>query len=76
MAFTRYVVRMKVAVTRVEHIFKGTVDHICDGEGYGIIFKIEGDASGGIDPKEDDSSDFFSKRIPGLCIRVMHTTLY
>jgi hypothetical protein len=48
---------MKVAVTRVEHIFKETVDHIYDGEGYGVIFKIEGDACGGIYPKEDDSSD-------------------
>ncbi|KAM0888797.1 hypothetical protein ACQ4PT_028120 [Festuca glaucescens] len=44
MEFTRAhsVVRMKVEVTRVEHIPTTTVDHVYDGEGYGLLFKVEG----------------------------------
>ncbi|KAM0836398.1 hypothetical protein ACQ4PT_062345 [Festuca glaucescens] len=45
MAFTRAhsVVQMNVEVTRVEHIPTTTVDHTYDGEGYGLIFKLEGE---------------------------------
>ncbi|KAM0828979.1 hypothetical protein ACQ4PT_067175 [Festuca glaucescens] len=43
MEFTRAhsVVRMLVEVTRVEHILTTTVDHTYDGEGYGLLFKVE-----------------------------------
>lgn len=34
-------VRMKVEVTRVEYIPTTTVDHVYDGEGYGLVFKVE-----------------------------------
>ncbi|KAM0911789.1 hypothetical protein ACQ4PT_013217 [Festuca glaucescens] len=41
--FTRAhrMVRMLVEVTRVEHILTTTVDHMYDGQGYGLIFKLE-----------------------------------
>jgi hypothetical protein len=44
MAFTRQnsVVRMRVLVTDLKYIPKGTVDHVYDSVGYGIRFKIEG----------------------------------
>jgi hypothetical protein len=72
MAFTResLVVRMRVLVTDLKFIPNGTVDHVYDGVGYGIRFKIEGDAdlekgdismqeAGGGDDKEapSDSPD-------------------
>jgi hypothetical protein len=43
MAFTRShtTVRMLVEVTRAEHIPKTTVDHTYDGQGYGLIFRLE-----------------------------------
>jgi hypothetical protein len=43
MAFTRShtVVRMLVEVTRVEHLPTTTVDHTYDGQGYGLLFKLE-----------------------------------
>jgi hypothetical protein len=34
-------VRMKVEVTRVEFIPTMLVDHTYDGEGYGLLFKVE-----------------------------------
>ncbi|KAM0863012.1 hypothetical protein ACQ4PT_044882 [Festuca glaucescens] len=45
MAFTRThsMARMLVEVTRVELIPTTTVDHTYDGEGYGLIFKVEGE---------------------------------
>nr|XP_051219774.1 uncharacterized protein LOC127336947 [Lolium perenne] len=45
MLFTRAhtTVRMLVEVTRVEHIPTTTVDHMYDGQGYGLIFKLESD---------------------------------
>jgi hypothetical protein len=56
MDFTRNhsVVRMLVVVTRVEHLPKGTVDHIYDGKGYGLIFKLE-DAFGDVNPNDNMS---------------------
>jgi hypothetical protein len=72
MAFTREssVVRMRVLVTDLKFIPNGTVDHVYDGVGYGIRFKVEGDAdiekgdismeeAGGGDDKEapSDSPD-------------------
>ncbi|KAM0913218.1 hypothetical protein ACQ4PT_012284 [Festuca glaucescens] len=36
-------VRMLVEVTRVEHIPTTTVDHTYDGEGHGLLFKVEGE---------------------------------
>jgi hypothetical protein len=43
MEFTRErsIVRMLVDVTRAEFIPKTTVDHVYDGEGYGLLFKAE-----------------------------------
>lgn len=43
MEFTRShsAVRMKVEVTRVEHIPKTSVDHRYEGEGYGLLCKVE-----------------------------------
>ncbi|KAM0915495.1 hypothetical protein ACQ4PT_010810 [Festuca glaucescens] len=43
MVFTRAhtTVRMLVEVTRVEYIPTTTVDHMYDGQGYGLIFKLE-----------------------------------
>ncbi|KAM0848905.1 hypothetical protein ACQ4PT_054098 [Festuca glaucescens] len=43
MAFTRShtMVRMLVEVTRVEHLPTTTVDHTYDGQGYGLLFKLE-----------------------------------
>ncbi|KAK1612226.1 hypothetical protein QYE76_035899 [Lolium multiflorum] len=43
MEFTRShtTVRMLVEVTRAEHIPKTTVDHTYDGQGYGLIFRLE-----------------------------------
>ncbi|KAM0826418.1 hypothetical protein ACQ4PT_068893 [Festuca glaucescens] len=45
MEFTRshFEVRMKVEVTRVEFIPTTTVDHTYGGEGYGLLFKVEGE---------------------------------
>jgi hypothetical protein len=45
MAFTRQhsVARMRVLVTDLKFIPNGIVDHVYDGVGYGIVFKIEGD---------------------------------
>jgi hypothetical protein len=72
MAFTREssVVRMSVLVTDLKFIPNGTVDHVYDRVGYGIRFKVEGDAdlekgdismeeAGGGDDKEapSDSPD-------------------
>ncbi|KAM0884242.1 hypothetical protein ACQ4PT_031104 [Festuca glaucescens] len=44
MEFTRShsVVHMRVEVTRKENIPPTTVDHVYDGEGYDLIFKVEG----------------------------------
>jgi hypothetical protein len=44
MAFTRQhsVARMRVLVTDLKFIPNGIVDHVYDGVGYGIVFKIEG----------------------------------
>jgi hypothetical protein len=43
MVFTRAhtTVRMLVEVTRVEYIPTTTVDHMYDGQGYGLLFKLE-----------------------------------
>ncbi|KAM0863090.1 hypothetical protein ACQ4PT_044819 [Festuca glaucescens] len=65
MEFTRAhtMVRMKVEVTRVELIPTTTVDHTYDGEGYGLIFKVEGDQGKGKvdavmhDANPDDDSE-------------------
>lgn len=59
MEFTRAhtMVRMKVEVTRVELIPTTTVDHTYDGEGYGLIFKVEDDqGKGKVDAVMHDAS--------------------
>jgi hypothetical protein len=45
MAFTRQhsIARMRVLVTDLKFIPNGIVDHVYDGVGYGIVFKIEGE---------------------------------
>ncbi|KAM0821614.1 hypothetical protein ACQ4PT_072068 [Festuca glaucescens] len=70
MAFTRThsMARMLVEVTRVEHIPTTTVDHTYEGEGYGLIFKVEGeqknksdvhmqDVNPSEDPKDGEGKD-------------------
>ncbi|KAM0927551.1 hypothetical protein ACQ4PT_002786 [Festuca glaucescens] len=75
MEYTRahLVVRMKVEVTRQEHIPTTIVDHTYDGEGYGLIFKVEAGSSkdkSDVDMQEanpgDDSngSDGKGKELP------------
>ncbi|KAM0834650.1 hypothetical protein ACQ4PT_063452 [Festuca glaucescens] len=70
MAFTRThsMARMLVEVTRVEHIPTTTVDHTYEGEGYVLIFKVEGeqknksdvhmqDVNPSEDPKDGEGKD-------------------
>jgi hypothetical protein len=70
MAFrrTHSMARMLVEVTRVEHIATTTVDHTYEGEGYGLIFKVEGgqknksdvhmqDVDPSVDPKDGEAKD-------------------
>jgi hypothetical protein len=54
MAFTRErsIVRMLVDVTRAEHIPKTTVDHVYEGDGYGLLFKAE-NRNGDVDDDTD-----------------------
>jgi hypothetical protein len=54
MEFTRErsIVRMLVDVTRPEYILKTTVDHVYDGDGYGLLFKAENE-NGGVDDDTD-----------------------
>jgi hypothetical protein len=62
MEFTRErsIVRMLVDVTRAKFIPKTTVDHVYDGEGYGLLFKAEngnGDVDDDTDMDEAPSED-------------------
>jgi hypothetical protein len=54
MEFTRErsIVRMLVDVTRPELISKTTVDHVYEGDGYGLLFKAE-NGSGDVDDDTD-----------------------
>jgi hypothetical protein len=57
MAFTRQhsVARMRVLVTDLKFNPTGIVDHVYDGVGYGIVFKIEGEDDHAKDDGDDDS---------------------
>jgi hypothetical protein len=54
MEFTRErsIVRMLVDVTRHEFILKTTIDHVYEGDGYGLLFKA-GNGNGDVDDDTD-----------------------
>jgi hypothetical protein len=52
MAFTRGRSIVRMLVTRPEFIPKTTVDHVFDGEGYGLLFKAK-NGNGNVDDDTD-----------------------